>query len=72
MFNFLLSSTKIEESIGFVKTFHFWFLIDLQVLGCPEHDLTISRKHLSVWVWQKLCDKCSSRTNPQNFMKFYI
>ena len=27
---------------------------------------------MSVCVWQKFCGKCSSRTNAQNFMKFYI
>ena len=33
---------KIEESIIFMKIFHFWFLRDLQVLGCFEYDLIIS------------------------------
>ena len=27
---------------------------------------------VSVCVWQKFCGKCSSRTNQQNFIKFYI
>ena len=39
---------KIEESIGFVKIFDFRVLMDLHVLGCPEHDLTISGKCLFV------------------------
>ena len=47
---FLLSSIGIEESIGFMKIFNFRFLKDLYVLGCPEHDLTISGKCLSVCV----------------------
>ena len=34
--------------IGFVKVFDFRFLMDLHVLGCVKHDLTISRKCLSV------------------------
>ena len=45
-----------------------------------EQDFTVSGKCLSVYlylcvsvcVWQKFCDKCSSRTNEENFMKFYI
>ena len=47
---FLLSSTKREESIGFVQIFDFRLLMDLHVLGCPEYDLTISGKYLSVCV----------------------
>ena len=39
---------QIEESIGFVQIFEFRFLVDLCVLECPEHDLTISGKCLSV------------------------
>ena len=39
-----------EENTGFVKIFDFRFLMDLQVLGCPEHDLTISGKCLCVCV----------------------
>ena len=41
---FLLSSIYIEENIGFVKIFDIRFLIDLYILGCPEHDMTISAK----------------------------
>ena len=29
--------------IGSVKILDFQFLMDLQVFGCPDHDLTISR-----------------------------
>ena len=36
--SFLLSSISIEENIGFANIF------DLHVLGCPEHDLTLSEK----------------------------
>ena len=83
-FYFLLY--KME--ISFVQIFDLRFLMDLDVLGCPEHDLNIFGKCLSVCmsvclcvclclcmsvcVWQKFCGKCSSRTNAQNFMKFYI
>ena len=38
----------MEESIGFLKIFDFRLLIDLHILGCPEHDLTISGKYLCV------------------------
>ena len=31
-----------------MKILDFRFLMDLHVLGCPEHDLTIFRKCLSV------------------------
>ena len=41
----------MEESIGFVKIFDFRFLMDLHVLGCPEHEFTIFRKCLCVCVW---------------------
>ena len=70
-FFFLLSSIQIEESIGFVQIFDIRFLMDLHVLGCLEHCLTISGKCLC------MCDKnfvtcVSSRTNQQNLMKFHI
>ena len=45
LFYFLLC--KLEESIGFVKIFDFQFLMDLHILGSPDHDLTISEKCLS-------------------------
>ena len=41
----------MEENIGFIKIFDFWFLMDLHVLECPEHDVTISGK------CQSICDK---------------
>ena len=52
--------------------------MDLYVLECPNHDLTISEKCLSVcldvcpYMWQKFYGKCGSTTNAQNFMKFKI
>ena len=60
-FYFLLYS--IEESIGFVKIFDFRFLMDLHVLGCPEHEFTIFRKCLCgcvcVWMCVWMCvDVC--------------
>ena len=69
--SFPMGQTSLVPPIGFVKIFHFRFLMDLHVLECPEHDLTISGSCLSVCVWQKFYGKCSSRTNAQNFMKFY-
>ena len=48
-------STEIEESINFVQIFDFRSLVDLQVLGCPEHELTISGKCLSVSVSVCVC-----------------
>ena len=52
-------STYIEESIGFAQIFDFRFLRDLHVLECPEQDLTIFGKCLSVYVSVCLgvCDK---------------
>ena len=49
--------------------------MDLPVLGCPEHDFTISGKCLSMCLSvcksacmrQKFCGKYSSRTNAQEF-----
>ena len=54
--------------------FNFRFLMDLHVLGCPEHDLTISGKCQSVClcVLEKIFGKCSSKTNAQNLIKFHI
>ena len=46
----LLSSMLVEESTGFLQIFDFRFLMDLHVLGCSEHDLTIFGKCLSVCV----------------------
>ena len=37
-----------EECIGFTKIFDIRFSMDLHVLRCPEHNLTIFRKCLSV------------------------
>ena len=42
---------QVKESIGFVKILDFRFLMDIRVLVCLEHDLTISGKCLCV------CDK---------------
>ena len=36
----------ILPCIGFVKIFDFRFLMDLYILECPDHDLTISGKCL--------------------------
>ena len=45
----------IKESIDFMKIFDFRFLMDLHVLGCPVHDLTISGKSLSAYVSVCVC-----------------
>ena len=45
-FYFLLYTR--EESTWFAKIVDFRFSMDLHVLRCPEHDLTIFRKCLSV------------------------
>ena len=54
----------------FRVNFRLQFLYDLYALRCPEHDLTISGKCLSVCVimcvWRKFCGKCRSKTNQQN------
>ena len=49
----------MEENIGFVIIFDFQFLMDLHVLGCPEHELTFSEKCLPVClcVCLHVCDK---------------
>ena len=60
------ASIQIKECIGFVQIFDLAFWGKLRVLGCSEHDLTIS-----VCV-TKIFGKCSSRSNPQNFMEFFI
>ena len=52
---FLLLSTQIEESTDFVQTFDFLFLMDLQVLRCPDQESTISGKCLSVRLSVCLC-----------------
>ena len=54
-----------KKNIVFIKSFDFWFLMDLHVIGCPGHDLSIAGKCLSVYYIQT--DICM-----QNFMKFYI
>ena len=43
----------MEESIGSVQIFDFWFLMDLHFLRSPKHDLTISGKYMPACV----CDK---------------
>ena len=54
-FFFLFSSTLIEERIDFVQIFDFRLLMDLHVLGRPEHELTISGKCLPVCVFVYGC-----------------
>ena len=44
---FFFKLSSIEEIIGFVEIFDFRFLIDLCVVGYPEHDLIISGKCLT-------------------------
>ena len=40
-----------EERTVIVKFFNFRFFMDLHVLRCPEYDLTISGKCMSVCLW---------------------
>ena len=65
-----------RKKYWFVKIFDFLFLMDLPVLRCPDNDLSSSGKclsvYVSVYVWQKICGRRSSRANAQNFMKLYI
>ena len=44
----------MEEGIGFEKILDFQILMELHVLGCPEHDLTTSRK-MSVSLYVCVC-----------------
>ena len=46
---------SVEENTCFVQIFNFQFLMDLHVLECPEHNLTIFGKCLSVCLC--VCDK---------------
>ena len=59
-----------------MKIFDFRCLMDLHVLGWPEHDLTIFRKCLSVCLWvcvyPFVCGRSISRTNEPNFIKLDI
>ena len=48
------------------------FRCRLHVLSCPEHDLTIFRKCLSVCISPKFCGHCISRTNARKLMKLFI
>ena len=45
---------KTEENIDFVRIFDFRFLMNLHVLGCPEHDLAISEKYLFVYLFDRM------------------
>ena len=49
----------------------FRFLMDLHVLGCPERDLIISGKCLSV-CHKNFVASVARELNAQNLMKFYI
>ena len=64
---FLFSSIGIEESIGFVQIFDFGFLMDLHILGCPEHDLTIFGKCICLCMTNFAAS--IAQTNEQNFME---
>ena len=66
----------IRRIIGFAKIFGIRFSVDLHVLRCPEHDLTIFRKCLSaclsVYMSPKFCGPCISRANAQKVTKLCI
>ena len=53
------------------KNFDIRFSMDLHVLRCPEHDLTIFRKCLCLHV-SKIFGHYISRTKEQKLMKLYI
>ena len=44
--------------------------MDLHILECLEHVLTISWKYLFVCIVQKFCGNCNSKTNAPNIDKF--
>ena len=48
---YFLSCFTFEESTGFSKIFDVRFSINLHVLRCPEHDLTIFRKCPSICLY---------------------
>ena len=50
IFSFFYINRTIEESISFVKTFDFLFLMDLHALQCLEYGFTISGNYVSVCV----------------------
>ena len=66
-FYFLLYSKK-GISIGMVKSFDFWFLMDLNVLGCPEHDFNIFKKYMSLCICTKYMH---SFPIPNFYLKFF-
>ena len=55
MIKCLLSSVWKEDSIGFIEIFDFHFLMDLHILGYPEHDLSVTGKCLSMCLCDWLC-----------------
>ena len=59
-------------SIEFTKIFGIRFLMDLHVLRCPEHDLIIFRKCLSVCMSPKHCRHCILRANAWKLLKLNI
>ena len=46
----------MEESICFVKNLTSVLLMDLNVLGCPDHNLNFSGKYLFVCLFVCVCE----------------
>ena len=62
-----------QESIGFTKIFHIRFSMDLHVLRCSEHDLTMFRKCLSVCLYacfQNILDTVYQELMCRNWWNF--
>ena len=57
--------------IRFTKIFDIRFSMDLHILRCPEHNLIIFRKCLSVCIPPKFCGHCNSRINARKLMKLH-
>lgn len=61
-----------KESIGIVEVFDLRFSKKIQVPVCPEYDLTIFEKCLSISVWHKFCSFFNSRNDAWNLSKLHI
>ena len=70
---FYLHKKKVLDSR---KILDIRFSMDLHVSKCPQHDLTMFRKCLSVgrsvWMSPKFCEHCISRCNERKLMKLHI
>lgn len=53
---FYLLRYKWEKSIWFVKAFDFRFLMELVILGCPEHTIWLRLGNVDLSVWMCVSD----------------